>query len=251
LVYPVWLLQILPAPECGPLDLEIQQGIQMKERIKKILSNLKNVQEDLLALSDDLWLEIDHNDNEAITNGVQFKSEFNENNKQFSDAANSLSKLIQNHTNTSLYQQIESKENQVSSVENERIIKELNNKEPHNLTEDFKYKRPYGFVLAGTPYKNKMTWSELYIQLCTHLLNTDHKIFNSLESNQEHVSNRNNKYFSSNPNELRSSQKCGASTYVEMNLSANQIRDSIKRLLKTYNIKHADLSIYLREDRDA
>jgi hypothetical protein len=223
----------------------------MKERIKSILSNLKNVQEDLLALSDDLWLEIDHNYNEAIDNGVQFKSEFNENNRRFSDAANSLSTLIQNHTNTPLYQQEEGQYRQVSSVENERIIKELNNKEPHNLTEDFKYKRPYGFVLSGIPYKNKVTWSELYIQLCTHLLNTDQKIFNTLESNQDHISNRNNKYFSSNSSELRSSQKCGSSTYVEMNLSANGIRDSIKRLLKTYNIKANDLSIYLREDRDA
>lgn len=223
----------------------------MKERIKSILSNLKNVQEDLLALSDDLWLEIDHNDNEAIDNGVRFKSEFNENNSRFSDAANSLSELIQNHTNTPLYQQEKVNNRQLSSIENERIIKELNNKEPHNLTEDFKYKRPYGFVLSGTPYKNKVTWSELYIQLCTHLLNIDQNIFNTLESNQDHISNRNNKYFSSNPSELRSPQQCGSSTYVEMNLSANSIRDSIKRLLKTYNIKANDLSIYLREDRDA
>lgn len=223
----------------------------MKERIKSILSNLKNVQEDLLELSDDLWLEIDHNDNEEIANRVRFKSEFNENNSRFSDAANSLSDLIQNHTKTTLYQQDKIKNRQLPSVENERIIKELNNKEPHNLTEDFKYKRPYGFILSGTPYKNKVTWSELYIQLCTHLLSIDQNIFNTLESNQDHISNRNNKYFSSNPSELRSPQQCGSSTYVEMNLSANSIRDSIKRLLKTYNIKANDLSIYLREDRDA
>lgn len=228
------------------LDFKIRQGAQMKERIKNILSNLKNVQEDLLALSDDLWLEIDHNDNEAL----RFKSEFNTINKEFSDIANSLSELIQNHTNTPLYQQVESKEKQSSSIDNERIIKALDKKKPHTLTEDFKYKRPCGFILRGTPYTSK-TWSELYIHLCTHLLNTDQKIFNSLENNQDHISNRNNKYFSSNPSDLRSPQKCGSSIYVEMNLSANSIRDSIKRLLKTYNINHADIAIYLREDRDA
>ncbi len=222
----------------------------MKERIKSILSNLKNIQEDLLALSDDLWLEIDHNDNEAINNGVRFKSEFNKTNQEFSDTANSLSELIQNHTNTQLYQQIEIKDKQSSFIENERIIKELDNKKPHNLTEDFKYKRPCGFVIRGTPYTTN-TWSELYIHICTYLLNTDQKIFNSLESNQDHISNRNNKYFSSNKSDLRSPQKCGSSIYVEMNLSANSIRDCIKRLLKTYNINHADISIYLREDRDA
>ena len=176
----------------------------MKERIKKILSNLKNVQEDLLALSDDLWLDIDHNDNKSLENGVLFKSEFNESNKRFTDAANSLSELIQSHTNTPLYQQEERKISQSAPSENERIITELNKKEAHNLTEDFKYKRPYGFILKGTPYKNKLTWSELYIQICTHLRNTDQNIFNFLENNQDHISNRNNKYFSSQPSDLRS-----------------------------------------------
>ena len=45
----------------------------MQEKIKNILSNLKAAQEDLLSLSDDLWLDIDHNDNDAIRNGVAFK----------------------------------------------------------------------------------------------------------------------------------------------------------------------------------
>jgi hypothetical protein len=42
-----------------------RQGDVMRQRIQSILTNLEAVGEDLLALSDDIWLNIDHNDNEA------------------------------------------------------------------------------------------------------------------------------------------------------------------------------------------
>lgn len=225
----------------------------MQNRIKNILSNLKNVQEDLLALSDDLWLEIDHNDNESIKSGVAFKAAFNECNASFTQSANKLSDLIQNYTNTPLYtqdkapQQLQSQER----AERDRIIKELDKKEPHGLDEDFKYMRPYGFVIQGVPYRNKLTWSELYLQLCAHLQDMNSAKFASLDTDQDHISNRNNKYFSRRPEDLRGPQKCGPSMYAEMNLSANQIRDSIKRLLHTFRVNQSDITIYLREDRDA
>ena len=49
----------------------------MKNRIRTILTNLENVREDLLALSDDIWLSIDHNDSIAMDEGVKFKKEYN------------------------------------------------------------------------------------------------------------------------------------------------------------------------------
>jgi hypothetical protein len=36
-----------------------------KERIQNILEQLDQTNEDLLALSNDIWLSIDHNDNQA------------------------------------------------------------------------------------------------------------------------------------------------------------------------------------------
>jgi hypothetical protein len=223
----------------------------MQEKIKNILSNLKSAQEDLLALSDDLWLEIDHNDNDAIRNGVAFKEEFNLRNNEFTASTNALSELIQNYTNTPLYTPEKPQVDRLEDSDRERVIKELNKKSPHNLNEEFKYKRPYGFVIQGVPYENKLTWSELYLQVCAYLLTLDKNQFISLDNNPNHISKRNNKYFSSNQEDLRSPQKCGNTIFVEMNLSANQIRDSMKRLLRTYHIFHDDFTIYLREDRDA
>jgi hypothetical protein len=223
----------------------------MQNKVKNILSNLKSVQEDLLALSDDLWLDIDHNDSEAMNKGVAFKNEFNTCNSEFTNAANNISELIQDYTKTPLYHEDKPEKDLQRISEKERIIKELNYKDPHSLHEDFKYKRPYGFVIQGSPYKNKVTWSELYLQLCSYLQSSNQSLFHSLDTDPDHISNRKNKYFSLNTSELRNSQKCGNSIYVEMNLSANQIRDSIKRLLKTFDVPTDQFTIYLREDRDA
>lgn len=223
----------------------------MRNRIKNILSNLKNVQEDLLALSDDLWLEIDHNDNDSIKKGVAFKAAFNECNTSFTQSANKLSELIQSYTNIALYTQEQSSAQPQECAERDRIIKELDKKEPHGLDEDFKYKRPYGFVIQGIPYSNKITWSELYLQLCAYLQNINSTKFLALDTDPDHISIRNNKYFSKRPEDLRGPQKCGPTMYAEMNLSANQIRDSLKRLLYTFQVKKSEFKIYLREDRDA
>lgn len=41
------------------------------------------------------------------------------------------------------------------------------------------------------------------------------------------------------------------SVFAEANLSANNIRDNIVKLLKTFSIPTKEMKIYLREDRDA
>lgn len=45
----------------------------MTDRIRSILEQLEQTREDLLALSDDIWLSIDHNDSQALEEGVAFK----------------------------------------------------------------------------------------------------------------------------------------------------------------------------------
>ncbi|NBC14531.1 MAG: hypothetical protein GVY09_14570 [Gammaproteobacteria bacterium] len=49
----------------------------MTNRIRSILEQLEQTREDLLALSDDIWLSIDHNDGDALDAGVEFKRRYN------------------------------------------------------------------------------------------------------------------------------------------------------------------------------
>jgi len=50
----------------------------VNRRTRQILENLEPVRENLLALSDDIWQSIDHNDAQALEEGVEFKRKYNE-----------------------------------------------------------------------------------------------------------------------------------------------------------------------------
>mgnify|MGYP006298752989 CR=1 FL=1 len=67
----------------------------MKQKIRTILNDLENMRENLLSLSDDIWLDIDHNDSEALREGAEFKLAYNEKMADFGKVADDLSDLIQ------------------------------------------------------------------------------------------------------------------------------------------------------------
>lgn len=51
--------------------------MNINERIQKILASLEHTREDLLTLSDDIWSNIDHNSDEALEAGTEFKRSYN------------------------------------------------------------------------------------------------------------------------------------------------------------------------------
>ena len=72
------------------------------DRTRQILEDLEAVRENLLALSDDIWRSIDHNDREALESGVAFKRAFNDQVAAFDTGAGGLSALIQQYTSVTL-----------------------------------------------------------------------------------------------------------------------------------------------------
>ena len=75
--------------------------------------------------------------------------------------------------------------------------------------------------------------------------------FSGLTEEEDFISSRGNHLFSSKPEGLRVSEKLATDFYIEVNLSANQIRNSMKDLLIHFNVNYKEMKIYLREDRDA
>ncbi|MDP9353194.1 MAG: hypothetical protein M3P51_16870 [Chloroflexota bacterium] len=221
------------------------------DRVRRILTELEDVRQDLLALSDDIWLNIDHNDNAAIEEGVQFKREYNSRLAKFDEATSRISGLIQQFTDVHIDAPLDEPIEERTPTENERIIRELDRETPHTLDEDFEYKRPYGFVLQGHAYKDLVTWRGVYKKLCQDLATRDHARFLGLPGNPKFISSRDNKSFSRNPGELRRSMLLTDGLHAEVNLSANSIKESMRALLEEFGIKPQELRIYLREDRDA
>lgn len=223
----------------------------IKKRVRQILTNLEHVRESLFALSDDIWLNIDHNDPDALNEGVTFKRVYNEKMIGFNQQASGLSDLIQHFTHVSLETPISAHSGRNGVAENERIIRELDRDTPHTLSEDMSYKRPYGFVLQGQAYKDIATWQRVYKLTCFQLARTHPNLFAALDTHPDFISRRGNKDFSRNPEELRMPLELSHGMYAEANLSANNIRDRVKKLLQAFGIGQSECVIYLREDRDA
>jgi hypothetical protein len=217
----------------------------MEQRIRNILENLDNLVTDLRELSDDIWLNIDHNDSEAAKQGCEFKVKYNEIYLRFSNDATELRGLIQNFTKGS------STEAAVDQKTQERNIMALDKEVPLTLEDIFTNKRPFGFKLEGVPFINTTSWLQVYEAICKNLSGKNPSLFQEVPDDSEFISNRRNKYFSRNSNELRSGREFVTGIFAETNLSANQIRDSIKRLLNYFSIPHEELKLYLREDRSS
>ena len=58
-----------------------------QKRTLQILEDLEAVRENLLELSGEIWGNIDHNDTEAMDQGVQFKRAYNEKSRAFDKVA--------------------------------------------------------------------------------------------------------------------------------------------------------------------
>jgi hypothetical protein len=221
----------------------------VQDRTRRILGDLEAVRENLLALSDDIWLSIDHNDPEALEDGVQFKRTYNEKTRAFDQLAADLSAMIQQYTSVRL--ESEEQSGQGDRETNERIVQELNREEPHFVSEDFTYKRPHGFILDGQGTTGITTWRRLFELLCQQLLRRSPDRFHALPENADFISNRGHHAFSRSPDDLRSAGEIGDGIFAEINLSANGLRDTIRHLLAAFEIPINGLQLFLREDRDA
>ncbi len=221
----------------------------MTERTLQILQDLEAVRENLLALSDDIWLSIDHNDADALEEGVEFKRTYNAKLAAFDALSSELSHLVQQFTRVDLAEEEESGED--DSQSNERIIEQLNREQPYSFDEDFTFKRPHGFILDGQATTGITTWRRLYELVCIMLLRRDRNLFLSLIDHDKFVSSRGHRQFTADASELRSPSRLDESLFTEINLSANGLRDVIRNLLEVFSIKRDDLQIFLREDRDA
>ena len=218
-------------------------------RTRHILDDLEAVRENLLAMSDDIWLSIDHNDPQSLEEGVEFKRAYNAKAAAFDHVASELSSLVQQYTCVRLDEAEQTGEDNVE--DNARIIRELSLDVPHTLNENFTYKRPHGFVLDGRATTGITTWQRLYEIVCQQLFSRDECRFYELEDHPNFVSNRVNRTGARNADNLRKPLTVSSDLYIEANLSANGIRDVICRLLDAFEIPTDRMQVFLRQDRDA
>ena len=167
----------------------------------------------------------------------------------FDALASDLSTMIQQFTSVRLEEREESGED--DEGQNERIIRALDRETPHSIDEDLTFKRPHGFILDGRGASGVATWSRVFLLICRELHRRDPLRFEHLPENPDYISNRGHHLFTHDPTHPRKPQEIAPGLFAETNLSANGLRDVVRKLLATCEIPKDRLQLFLREDRDA
>lgn len=221
----------------------------MNERIRSILEQLEQTREDLLALSDDIWLSIDHNDNQVLSEFLAFKKSYNDKMSAFDQLAVELSVLVQQFTSVKLVASTSADD--MPEPERKQKILTLERHPTIHLDETFTYRRPFGLRLGDEVHSKIRTWRGIYETLCLILARRDPNRFSALPEDPRFTSSHGNRYFTRDRHELRSAMALPHDLYAEINLSANNIRDQIAALLDAFGIARTDLSLYLTQGPDA
>jgi len=117
----------------------------------------------------------------------------------------------------------------------------------HTLYESYTYTRPAGFELLGVRYE-ATDWRAVLLQTCEVLASKDASLFRSFLWDKS-MKGRKVRYFVQNPKEVREPRKVnGTDIYVTTNLSANDIRKLIVRMLKKYDFDVMEYKVFLRTD---
>lgn len=216
-----------------------------------ILQDLQNVQENLLGLSDNIWLEVDHNNNESFDEFVAFKRNYNNLMQEFSMLSNKIASAISQYADINVDEPCLDSVNVVDD-ERERIIQALDQTVPHTLDEDFTYKRPCAVKIDDQWYINTNTWKNITLAVTRHLYAKYNDEFLSMINNEVFIGrDGQNNVFSYDKNTLRSPVLIKDNLYIETNSSANDLIKTIRRILSAMDMNEDRVLVYLREDRDA
>ncbi len=121
---------------------------------------------------------------------------------------------------------------------------------PHSLEEDFTYTKACGFMLNEKVYEAKNMRGVLVI-LCELLAKENKEKIKSFVTDPT-MKGRKAPYFSDKfivEDYVNKNEQIGnLDVYVWVNLSCNQIRNVVKRILKKFNIPFSQFKVFLRAD---
>lgn len=118
---------------------------------------------------------------------------------------------------------------------------------PYGLYEDFTHKCPATFSILGTKIEARQ-WKDVLLLTCQVLAKKDTQRFLGFATDPTMQGKKVN-YFSRSSDKMRKPVKLdNIDVYIETNMSSNQIRNVLVKLLKKYDIKVSDFKIYLRAD---
>lgn len=121
---------------------------------------------------------------------------------------------------------------------------------PYTLYDDYTHKRPAGFEIYGVRQDAK-DWKDVFVSTCEVLARKDSATFETFV-NDKNMQGRKVSYFCKDPKGIRAPRKVdGTDVFVMTNMSANQVRNVVERMLRKYGIKINDYKLFLKADYTA
>ena len=200
-----------------------------KEKIRNLYNSIIDIHQKLLSLPKDILSSIDPQDIEGLEKTVKFLKIFNNNLEDFTEATK---KIIENL---------------------KEYLSPIPESEPPgtygvlSLYDNFTFKKPNGFILEGFTYKGVYTWKYWYIKVLEVLKEINAEKFNNLPEEELFFSRRGKSLFTRNKNELRVAERVNG-FYTEVNLSANDLRKIVIKLLKHFSINPDDMKVYIKRN---
>jgi hypothetical protein len=221
----------------------------MNERVRTALAQLEEAREALLEYADGVWQSIDNRDNEQVQKKVPFVTACNDKLVELGRLTDDLGALVRDYLGEPV--DAEGEAPSTDAERNARVIRELDRGTPHTIDEVFSYKRPYGFKLRGRAAKDIRTWRRLYALVCLQLAELAPATFAALPDDAQFTTPQGHRAFSRSRADLRSALLLRDGIYAEAHYSANGVARNLRRLLAAFRVNPNELTIYLRQDRDA
>jgi len=209
---------------------------RMQKRIQRVLSDIEELQENLLDLSDDISQSVQHKDRAAAD---QFQTKYDQYVEKFNGLGSQISELVQHHTGVSIDQ----------TDEDEQIAVDLNTRIAYPLDTDFTYKLPWAFALQGKKRTNLTTWKNLYVTFCKMLGRANKEILIDLPENARFTTPHGKHHFSFDRSQLEVPTLIRFGVYAETSYSASRVVDRMKKLLAEFGIPESECQIFLSKDR--
>lgn len=216
------------------------------ERTRRIIDLLNETSEQLKAYADDIWGNVDRSTPESIQQGADEQKAFLSGQSQFSELTSYLEELIRDDMSEDARERID----EVDEQQRERLIVQLDRTTPHSLDEEFTSKRPYAIRLGDARVGQHNTWKATYRWLLQQLEKDDPQAFDALIDADFAQTAQGNRYVSREKKDVRSAITVG-DLFFESNLSADRTCRKMMEVLHAMGRSSDEVTIYLREDRDA
>ena len=218
-----------------------------KQRAQRILASLTSVNEDLLALADDVGHSINFRDLTSLDTGTEFLRSYSQKLNTFQALSEEIAVMIRERQGIATE---DTPGNRAGTPTNPRDPF-LADRAPHFLSEDFTFTKPIGFVLRGQAFKGISTWREAYVTVCRELARLNPARFATLPEHPTFLTQQNHRWFSRSQGKPTQWHRVDDGIYVYVNLSANDTCERIRQLLREFSVSETDMKIYLQREQSA